>query len=143
MQLLKKDCLQVNTDLKALNQVLAWFDQFNCPPVSYQNWLQCQLALVEGFTNAVRHAHQGQPSDRLISLEVAIFTEHVEMKIWDYGAPFNLSQMLQSMPQELDSEAEGGRGLRLMQRLADSLSYTRTLDDRNCLLLIKHLSQPS
>jgi serine/threonine-protein kinase RsbW len=132
--------LQVNTDLNALTQVLAWFDQFNCPPLSYQTWLQCQLALAEGFTNAVRHAHDGQPAELLIDIEVIIFSEHLEMRIWDHGEPFNLTQKLMSLPQEMDTDSEGGRGLKLMQRIADSLSYIRT-GDRNCLIIVKHYSE--
>jgi serine/threonine-protein kinase RsbW len=129
--------LQINTDLNALTQVLAWFDQFNSPPVSYQTWLECQLALAEGFTNAVRHAHQGQPSDVLIEIETLVFPAWMEIRIWDRGGEFNLTQKLNSLPSHIDCEAEGGRGLRLMQRIADSLSYTRTMDQRNCLLIVK------
>lgn len=140
MQPIHTGSLQVNTDLNALTQVLAWFDQFNCPPLSYQTWLQCQLALAEGFTNAVRHAHDGQPAELLIDIEVIIFSEHLEMRIWDHGEPFNLTQKLMSLPQEMDTDSEGGRGLKLMQRIADSLSYIRT-GDRNCLIIVKHYSE--
>ncbi len=143
LQPIHRDSIQVNTDLNALTQVLAWFDQFNCPPVSYQTWMQCQLALAEGFTNAVRHAHQGQPIEQLIDIEVIIFPEWLEMRIWDHGEPFNLIQKLKSLPPEMDTNAEGGRGLKLMERIADSLSYTRTEDDRNCLLIVKHYSKPA
>jgi serine/threonine-protein kinase RsbW len=133
--------LQVNTDLDALAQVLEWFDQFNHPPIPSQTWMQCQLALAEGFTNAVRHAHRGQPMDLVIDVEVQVLDDRLEIRIWDQGAPFDLNQRLASMPQELDSEAEGGRGLRLMERIADKLSYTRMQDSRNCLLIVKYYSE--
>jgi len=81
--------------------------------------------------------------ERQIDVEVVICSEHLEIRIWDYGAPFNLSQRLKNMPQDPDCYAEGGRGLRLMERIADSLSYTRTVDNRNCLLLIKNYSPDS
>lgn len=135
MQPLQKAHLQVNTDLYALTEVLTWFDQFNCPPISYQTWLKCQLALAEGFTNAVRHAHRDKSSNLAIDLEVAVFSERVEIRIWDWGIPFDLDQALQKMPEK---EAEGGRGVPLMRRIADLLTYTRTADDRNCLLIVKH-----
>ncbi len=134
MQPLQKACLQVNTDLNALTEVLSWFDQFNCPPISYQTWLKCQLALAEGFTNAVRHAHRGQSRQLMIELEVVMYLEKIEIRIWDQGAPFDLDQTLQKMP---DREAEGGRGIPLMRRIADVLSYTRAADGRNCLLIVK------
>ncbi len=137
LQALHTAFLQVNTDLDALAQVLEWFDQFSTPPTPPQTWMQCQLALAEGFTNAVRHAHDGQPLDLLIDLEVQVFDDRIEIRIWDQGAPFDLTERLQRMPRDLDTEAEGGRGLRLMERIADHLSYTRTDDTRNCLLIVK------
>ena len=140
MQPLQQSSLQVNTDLNILTQVLAWFDQFNGPPLSDEIWLQCQLILVEGFTNAVRHAHKNKPVDCLIELEVILFLERIEMRIWDQGEPFDLNQKLKELPQDLDCYAEGGRGLRLIQKITDFLSYTRTADVGNCLLMIKHYS---
>ncbi|HIK18538.1 MAG TPA: ATP-binding protein [Leptolyngbyaceae cyanobacterium M33_DOE_097] len=134
MQPLQKSHLQVNTDLNALPKVLTWFDQFNCPPINYQTWLKCQLALAEGFTNAVRHAHRGKPSTLSIELEVAMFPERMEIRIWDWGAPFDLEKAIHRMP---GKEAEGGRGIPLMCRIADVLSYTRIDNKRNCLLIIK------
>jgi serine/threonine-protein kinase RsbW len=136
LQPLQADSLQISTDLNALMEVLDWFDQFNHPPVPFQIWLQCQLALAEGFTNAVRHAHQGR-SHLAIELEVAMFTTYLEIRIWDSGAPFDLYQALQQMPHPSDPAAEGGRGLKLIQRIADRLSYTRTADSRNCLHIVK------
>jgi serine/threonine-protein kinase RsbW len=41
------------------------------------------------------------------------------------------------MSNSIDQLAEGGRGLKLMWQIADELSYTRTLDNRNCLSLSK------
>lgn len=136
LQPLQTACLQVNTDLNALTEVLAWFDQFNRPPLSYQIWLQCQLALAEGFTNAVRHAHRGKSADALIDLEVQVFCDRMEIRIWDWGAPFDLEQRLISAG-EVSPSAEGGRGLKLMERISDVLNYTRVESDRNCLLMIK------
>lgn len=137
MQALHHAFLQVNTDLDALAQVLEWFDQFSAPPTPPQTWMQCQLALAEGFTNAVRHAHDGQPMELPIDLEGLVFEDRLEIRIWDRGSPFDLDERLNRMPRDLDTEAEGGRGLRLMERIADHLSYTRTQDGRNCLLIIK------
>lgn len=137
MQALHKAFLQVNTDLDALAQVLEWFDQFNRPPIPPQAWMQSQLALAEGFTNAVRHAHAGRSSDVLIDLEVQMFDDRVEIRIWDQGSPFDLAERLADIPAQADIEAEGGRGLILMNRIADVFTYTRMPDDRNCLLLVK------
>ncbi|MFM7450741.1 MAG: ATP-binding protein [Leptolyngbyaceae cyanobacterium] len=129
--------LHVTTDLNELSQLLDWFDQFNVLPLPHNTWLECQLVLVEGFTNAVRHAHRDYPVETLIQLDVTLLEHQVEIRIWDQGAPFNLEQTLKELSQEMDYYAEGGRGLKLMRRIADSLSYTREKENCNCLLIIK------
>ena len=136
LQPLYRDFLQVETDLGAVDQVLEWFDQFYQHPVSEGVWLPCQLAIVEGFTNAVRHAHQSKPEYGFIDLEVQIFDDRLEIRIWDQGAPFDLHEHLQKMP-PLNSDKDSSRGLRLMGKIGDVLDYTREPDGRNCLLLVR------
>ena len=132
---------RVNTDLAALAQVLAWFEQFNHAMVPHSIWLQCQLALAEGFTNAVRHAHRHKPTETPIEIEVTLLDNALELRIWDYGSVYNLNQQIENMSPEMDKDAEGGRGLKLMKRMADVLTYTRIDNERNCLLIVKHYSQ--
>ena len=134
---LQRAFLQANTDLNALTQVLAWFDQFKGSLLCEHDWLQCQLLLAEAFTNAVRHAHKDRPVELLIDIEVVMFATQIEIRLWDWGDPFNLAQRLECLPLTFEQEAEGGRGLQLMRKLADGLSYTR-LDHRNCLLIVKY-----
>jgi serine/threonine-protein kinase RsbW len=130
-----KQGIQVSTDLKALTQVLAWFEQFNHPPVPHSAWLECQLALAEAFTNAVRHAHACKTPDTPIDIEVSVDFQTIELKVWDYGAGFDLDESSKD-EQEPDYD-EHGRGLQIMQKVADVLSYSQ-MDQRNCLLLVKH-----
>lgn len=142
MEVSKQAHLQINTDLGALTQILSWFDQFKGTTISSSVWLQCQLALAEGFTNAVRHAHKNYPQETPIDIEITLFDQLLEIRIWDVGTGFDLNQRLNQMPLEIDQDAEGGRGLRLMQQMSDSLSYTQTADRRNCLLIVKKFSTP-
>jgi serine/threonine-protein kinase RsbW len=121
-----------------LEEVLSWFEQLNQPSIPKKVWLQCQLALAEGFTNAVRHAHKGLPTDVSIDLEVTLLPQHLEMRIWDQGPPFDLEKWLQTHEPKMDAGAGGGRGLAILNQIADQLSYTRTDDNRNCLLLVKN-----
>jgi serine/threonine-protein kinase RsbW len=51
-------CLETATSLDMLADVLAWFGKLQPPSIPKSVWLRCQLALAEGFTNAVRHAHR-------------------------------------------------------------------------------------
>lgn len=130
--------LRVKTDLQALAQVLSWFNQFNQAPLSYPIWLSCQIALAEAFINAVRHAHAHKPADTPIDLEVQIDAQQIELKIWDEGTGFDLNQRLHTAV-PVAPEAEQGRGLSIMQQVADFLSYDR-VKSRNCLTLVKLFS---
>lgn len=129
--------LQVNSDLKELDPVLSWFTQLHQSPIPTSVWLRCQLALAEGFTNAVRHAHQGKPLDTTIDIEVALFPEHLEIRVWDCGLPFDLEKKIRELSDQIDINCGGGRGLKLMRDISDSLTYRRTDDNRNCLLMVK------
>lgn len=88
--LIKKIRLQVKTELSALNEVLQWYDQLGKLPIPKLVWWKCQLALAEGFTNAVRHAHRGMPLETPIKLEILVFKGRLEIRIWDCGQPFDL-----------------------------------------------------
>lgn len=81
--------LQVNSDLNALNNVLEWFEQLEGLSLPTETWFEFQLALVEGFTNAVRHAHKHLPVETPIQLEVMVFQERLEFRIWDCGDYFD------------------------------------------------------
>jgi serine/threonine-protein kinase RsbW len=140
LELLRRTRIRVNTDLNLLTQVLVWFDQFNHPIIPQAVWLQCQLALAEGFTNAVRHAHDGKPPETPIDIEVTLRDQAMELRIWDCGSGFDLDQLLNTMPQTVDQNAEGGRGLKIIEQTADVFRYIRTADHRNCLVIIKHYS---
>ncbi|GAB4183550.1 MAG: ATP-binding protein [Coleofasciculaceae cyanobacterium] len=129
---------QVKSDLTELEQVLLWFDQLHQPFIPRKVWLQCQLALAEGFTNAIRHAHKGLPTDVPIELEVTLFPQHLELRVWDHGPPFDLEQWFQIHEQKVDSGGGGGRGIAILKKIADQLSYTRTDDNRNCLSIVKY-----
>lgn len=141
-QLPQRSHLQVRTDLNALSEVLQWFEQFNLPSFPANLWWQCQTALAEGFTNAVRHAHCHLPDTTPIDIEVEIRDRYLEMRIWDWGKPFDLEAKLEAICQEpFDPlEKENGRGLIFMKKLTDEVCYTRTPDQRNCLLMRKKIS---
>ncbi len=143
-QLIKQSQLQVKTNLNDLDEVLQWFEQFNLPTCVLPNlWWQYQTALVEGFTNAVRHAHRNLPPQTPIDIEVKVFTHYMEIRIWDYGQPFNLEAKLEEKLKEKLKEkldyvlTDHGKGLILMYQLTNEMYYIRTKEDRNCLVLGK------
>ncbi|MGD1715093.1 ATP-binding protein [Dapis sp. BLCC M172] len=133
----RKAYLQVHSDLAENDKVLSWFEQLHQAPIPKTIWLQCELALAEGFTNATRHAHKYLPTETPIDIEVTMYTDCLEIRIWDYGQPFDFTEWLKVQP-EPDMFAPGGRGIKLMYAIADDISYTRTSDNRNCLLIKKN-----
>lgn len=138
---IERFCLQVKTELEALTDVLRWFEQVATPVVSKQAFWQCQVAIAEGFTNTVRHAHKGLPRSTAIDLEVNLFLRCLEMKIWNSGKPFDLETELETIdPKECNLlDKEDGRGLFFMQKLTDEIRYIRVPKGRNCLVMRKKI----
>ncbi|SKB14259.1 conserved hypothetical protein [Planktothrix sp. PCC 11201] len=139
--LLAQSNLQVKTTLTSLEDVLIWFENIALDFLPSDIFHQCQIALTEGFTNAVRHAHCALPETTPIELEVRIFSPWIEIKIWDRGEPFDLEKTLESLiKMHADPlEHEGGRGLIFMSKLMDELHYIRLDDQRNCLVMKKQI----
>ena len=139
--------LRVNTTLDALGQVLTWFESFRNAGIPGPIWLECQLALAEGFTNAVRHAHRALPSSTPIDIELVLMPQGLELRIWDQGQEFDLEEFFQNRaanrPPNAEAESEGGRGIWLMKALSTHLSYTRQADGRNCLLISRRFDDPA
>ena len=143
MTLIKKASLQVNTELQQVPQVQEWFKQFNILPKLVM--MQCELVLVELFTNVIQHAHVGLPATTPVDIEATLTTEMIEIKIWDYGRSFDLQQAIatkkaaEAKATPIESLDTGGRGLLISDKLADQLQYNRDTDGRNCLLFRKQV----
>jgi serine/threonine-protein kinase RsbW len=142
--MLKQEHLIVNSQLEDLSAVQHWFYTFCSTPDVAMPWLKSQfdqlnLALAEGFTNAVRHAHVHLPKDTPIGIELSLWADHIEMRIWDQGQPFNPDALQEPKPGTL---REGGYGWFLLRRLADNIRYERSQDGRNCLWIVKYSKIP-
>lgn len=140
--MLEQDHLTVQSELKVLNQVQQWFEKFCLQHLSQLSWpdqlYPLNLALAEGFTNAVRHAHYGLPPETTIDIDVTLWVDRLEIRIWDQGKPFNPDGLEEPQPGTLQ---EGGYGWFLLRRLADRVVYERGSDGRNCLLIVKYAVQ--
>lgn len=138
--------LRVDTTLDALDQVLTWFESFRNAGIPDPIWAECQLALVEGFTNAVRHAHRALPESTPIDIELLLMPQGLELRIWDQGQEFDLEGFARNLSDptspNANLESEGGRGILLMKALSTHLSYSRQADGRNCLLIGKRFDDP-
>jgi serine/threonine-protein kinase RsbW len=94
-QPLQKITLQLNSDIATVTQVLYWVEQLENLPIPEGVLQLCKLAVVEGFTNAVHHAHQNLALNTPIDLAIAVFNERLEIQIWDWGKPFDFKAKLQ------------------------------------------------
>jgi len=143
--------IQFNSDIYALAKLQEWFQQFqNLLPKP--TWMQCNLVLVEVFTNVVSYAHEGMPEDTPIDIEIAIdkTAYFLEMKIWDFGEPFDLQAEIERAAMEsqknknfesIDDIPTGGRGLIIAKTIADELRYDILPDGRNCFVMTKNFAQ--
>ena len=128
--------LHVPSDLKFLTIVESWL--LGCLEVELTDSVdwprqsnRLRLALVEAYSNVVRHAHRDQPN-----LPVLIFLElkdrDIALEIWDHGQGFDLSTYLPPNP---DDKQESGYGWLIMNRLMDRVEYRLQVNGRNCLKL--------
>ena len=141
-KIVKKINLRVKTDRNNSDQVLSWFNALNQPPsIDMTIWWQCQTVLKEWFDNVVDYAHRDLRPDTPIDIEAVRRQDTIEIRIWDHGPPFDMQRKLSEMPTLEGNQGERGRGLRIMERVADELNYDRTDDNRNCLVLIKQLTK--
>ena len=141
--MLKTKRIHVNTDLSELSKVLDWFQGLHQESVNAEDWMQCQIALAEGFTNVVRHAHQSLPPQTLVEIDLNFYPNHIEMQIWDSGPPFSLMEQIGQYTASITDASTSGRGLMLLQKIANELDYKRVDQTRNCLSLIKRRSSTS
>lgn len=142
LSVLREISFKVNSDLKALDEVLGYFDQLNQAWIPKKDWLHCQLALAEGFTNAVRHAHKDISGDIFVEIEIKLRSDSLEMRIWDFGPFFDLQAFLEANADKDNRFAGHGQGLPILQKISAQLSYECKNDERNCLLIIKKFSLP-
>lgn len=145
--MLQQEHLTVKTDINRLIDVLQWFDRFCNRNLSRLSWVaddraslnlaleMLKLALDEGFTNAVRHAHKDLPPETPIDLEITLWVERLEIRIWDRGEPFDPPPQKAPDPDKLSI---GGYGWFLMRSIADNVVHSRCADGRNCLLIVKY-----
>jgi serine/threonine-protein kinase RsbW len=137
--------LEVKTELEALIEILNWFERVTHHLLSDKIRWQCKLALAEAFTNTVLYAHQHLPATTPIALEVNLFPDFLEIRLYDCGEPFDIQSKLCSLQESLQKndgsalEQENNRGLLFMQELTDDLQYLRLSEGHNCLVMRKVL----
>ncbi len=154
--MLYKYHIQLNSDIYELAKLQTWFQQFK-PLLPNLTWMQCNLVLVEVFTNVISYAHAGLPQDTPIDIEIKIYpisddSGRMELRIWDYGQSFDLNAEIERATCRIQNSQvylsvedipTGGRGLYIAKTIADQISYEPDIDGRNCFVMTKNFSRPN
>jgi anti-sigma regulatory factor (Ser/Thr protein kinase) len=94
------------------------------------------LALSEAFTNAAVHGNS-LDSDKKIYVTVVINEDDIIADIIDEGKTDPEKLYFQEMP---DPWQEGGRGIILMEKLADSVTFKRNFNSGGLQVTMKFLA---
>ena len=141
LNVLKKIQFKVDSNLQELESVLSQFNQIYDDFIPNQDWLKCKLALAEGFTNAVRHAHKELSTEIQINIEAVLRSTTLEIYIWDLGNPFDLNKYIKDQSNNDHNWLGSGKGVAILTQIADRLEYKHMGKQGNCLLIVKEFSQ--
>ena len=110
--------------------------------IDAQTTYDLQLAMDEACTNVVEHGYQGMNPGSLM-FELDIDASQVEMRITDFGRPFEpYEPEMPSAQTVLESNKLGGFGLIFIYKVMDSVDYKST-EEGNTLILMKKLKEKS
>ena len=94
-----------------------------------------ELAVVEGFTNVIRHGYGGRTDQRIeLRLAVPASRRSLRIEMEDWGTWVDPSRMV-SRP--LDQVRPGGLGVHLMKATMDVVEYRRNTHGGTTLVLEK------
>lgn len=148
---------QFASRLEETTALLDWLERGRPAGVEPLLWIQAQTALVEGFTNAVRHAHGTLACPPPVEVTLEVTPDLLRLMIRDQGRPFDLTAAweplvpldeaappmvgLQALP-----EREAHWGLLMLNRLRHDhgwqISYRTLASGGNELLLAHDLHAP-
>ncbi|MCP9849454.1 ATP-binding protein [Cyanobium sp. Morenito 9A2] len=137
--------------IEVLPDLLEWFERHLSSSFDPMLKIQAQTALVEGFSNAVRHAHQGLAEPPPVLVSLTIDADSIELCIRDQGASFDIGPGLEtavpsSMERGVDGlpallEREAHWGLIMLGKLRRDYGWTIRYDPQpegGNLLLLQH-----
>ncbi|MDB9529823.1 anti-sigma regulatory factor [Oscillatoria sp. CS-180] len=138
--MLRREHLVIDSRLEALLTVQQWFQTLYDSLEPELNWVEeycdrLNIAIAEGFTNAVRHAHAMLPAETPVVINVVLKESRIDIHIWDHGDPFDPDKLDEPEPGSLLQG--GGYGWFLLRRAADQVAYERQ-DDRNRLTITQY-----
>jgi serine/threonine-protein kinase RsbW len=144
--------------LESTALLLDWFEQNKPVGLDPLLWIQAQTALVEGFSNAVRHAHAHLDPPPAVAVTLEVTPQHLQLRLRDHGSPFDITPAwsqqeppppgpgdplaLGDLPQLPEREAHWGLVMlaKLRSDFGWTISYDPLPDGGNLLILCRLLA---
>jgi serine/threonine-protein kinase RsbW len=128
--------LQIPSDLQFLAVVENWLlGALGVEFGDMEDWQQqsgrLRLALVEAYSNVVRHAHRDQPQVPVI-MRLEWSDRTIRLEVWDRGDGYDLNTYTAPSPEDFQ---DGGYGWLILNRLMDKVEYRLRIGGQNCLIL--------
>ena len=104
-----------------------------------------ELSIVEALTNAIKHALRGRPNHRLL-LAISLDGEQLQFDLFDPGEPMPAVHVdrlvrghgiVEADYPDHTSIPETGRGLEIIHRTMDRISYAREGGQNHLMLAIR------
>lgn len=127
-------------ELRLLRERFRHFTTLTDFPLGESGADEILLALDEAATNILRHGYQvpspeaevGETFPGIVDVEYSIEGHQLLIRIWDDGVPRE-EESFESLPPR--TPGESGMGLEIMRHIMDELSFERTEEGRNLLVM--------
>lgn len=105
--------------------------------ITHVNYGKILVSTLEAVNNAILHGNNGNP-EKIVEIEISCINNDLTIRVTDEGNGFKPENIPDPTKPE-NIEAQNGRGVFLMSRLADSIKYndkgnTVTLTFKNILI---------
>jgi len=104
--------------LDSVAPLLDWLEQHRPPGLDPLLWVQAQTALVEGFSNAVRHAHARLDPPPAVAVSLELTPQQLQLRLLDQGPPFDITPAWSAEECLPDQDPDGLGEAHLPQREA-------------------------
>jgi serine/threonine-protein kinase RsbW len=146
-----RESFLVPSHLDGVGEVLARFERLRSPQISDSLWVEGQTALMEGFSNAVRHAHRDLTPPPPVAIDLSRSSAELRIQIDDHGPGYDMEEAWRRLDREqashdydpLEREAHWGMVLlRQLQRQRGWQITYRRRGEQGCRLSISHRIDP-
>ena len=131
-----RESFLVPSQLDGVGEVLARFERLRSAQINDSLWVEGQTALMEGFSNAVRHAHRDLSPPPPVAIELSRTSVELRIQIDDHGPGYDMEEACRQLDREQASsdydplEREAHWGLVLLRQLQRQRGWQITYQRR-------------